>query len=168
MRSIATMPEALALAGISEDQLLDALLAGRVRSWVRYDWGETQDIPPADWRRVDIHWARSRVSTIQSGGAALFLYNTAVEIDQQTLLDHFGRASEREALKNVGGRPPKWDWEEFWLELCARLHDEGPPETQAEMIERMQQWFINRRGDHPADSEIKKRVSRLWHRLGLS
>jgi hypothetical protein len=110
MRSIATMPEALALAGISEDQLLDALLAGRVRSWVRYDWGETQDIPPADWRRVDIHWARSRVSTIQSGGAALFLYNTAVEIDQQTLLDHFGRASEREALKNVGGRPPKWDW----------------------------------------------------------
>lgn len=161
MKSITTLSEALALSGIGEAQLLDALLAGHVKSQARLGI-ETVQIPADEWLRADIHWASSRVYT--EGG--LWLYDAAVEIDQQTLLDHFGSAPEREAPKNVGGRPPKWDWEQFWLELCARLHDEGLPETQAEMVGRIEQWFVDHRGDHPAESEIKRRVSKLWHRLG--
>jgi hypothetical protein len=34
------------------------------------------------------------------------------------------------------------------------------------MVGRMQEWFVNQHGDHPAESEIKRRLSKLWHRLG--
>jgi hypothetical protein len=89
----------------------------------------------------------------------------AVEIERDSLLGCFS-AKDR-VPKNVGGRPPKWNWEEFWLELCARVHEEGLPAKQTEMVEVMEQWFVDQRGDHPAESEIKKRVSRLWRRLRL-
>jgi hypothetical protein len=67
--------------------------------------------------------------------------------------------------KGIGGRPTKWDWEEFWLEICRYVHVEGLPETQADLVETMQQWFVDDQGNHPADSEIKKRISKVFKAL---
>ena len=62
----------------------------------------------------------------------------------------------------TGGRPPKWDWEAFWVRLCVMIHNDGVPETQAELVRKLQDWFGKTQGDMPHESEIKKRVSKLF------
>lgn len=64
-----------------------------------------------------------------------------------------------------GGRPAKWDWESCWLEICRIAHNEGLPETQAALVRRLQDWFISQYSDTPAESEIKKRVRRVFYAL---
>jgi hypothetical protein len=64
-----------------------------------------------------------------------------------------------------GGRPATWDWEAFWCELTGIVHEYGLPEVQARLVERMQQWFIDKYDEHPHESDIKKRVIKLYRRL---
>jgi hypothetical protein len=171
-----TLLEAAELAG-GGDRLVKALVAGDVKGrMVREDW-TVESIPARRWIKAEINWANCTIRYLLGGiytfsqtGPDIVIDSSLsspvkVEIDRQTLLDHF-RSAAVAATRNVGGRPPKWDWEKFWLELCARIHEDGLPATQAEMVERMGQWFVNDLGDHPAESEIKKRVSGLWHRVG--
>ena len=61
-----------------------------------------------------------------------------------------------------GGRPPKWDWDAFWVEICRIVYLDGVPSTQAEMVRKIQEWFVQQVDAVPADSEIKKRVSKLF------
>ena len=65
------------------------------------------------------------------------------------------------------GAPPRYDWEGALCEVVVVVNDEGVPETQSEMIERMQDWFAQRLGPDnvPCDSSIKRRVSRFWNRI---
>jgi len=166
-----TLLEALVVAGANREQLVDALLAGDVKGRWRSDDRTAHTLQPGAWRD-EIDWERSRLNY---RSIVIIPLNgerhpqppnfVPVEIDQQTLLDQF-KGTHQAARYKVGGRPRKWDWEEFWLELCARLYEDGLSETQAEMVKRMGQWFVNQQSDQPAESEIKKRVSRLWRRLG--
>ena len=64
-----------------------------------------------------------------------------------------------QARRGMGGRPPKWDWAAFSAEMARSIHDEGLPSTRAELARKMLQWFIDEYGGHPAESEVKKRVS---------
>jgi hypothetical protein len=61
------------------------------------------------------------------------------------------------------GRPPKWDWEEFWIQtvLLADMPD-GLPEKQSAFEENMAQWFTDTVGDSPPQSQIREKAGKLY------
>lgn len=63
------------------------------------------------------------------------------------------------------GRTPKWDWDAMWAELCSIVHEEGLPADQATLVKRLEGWFIDREDTSLAVSEIKRSVSKAWHRI---
>jgi hypothetical protein len=71
------------------------------------------------------------------------------------------------AARGGPGAPPKYDWESFWIETCRRLHDDGPPSTQKEMVLNLLGWFDDKGAAVPDESTVKKKVSKLWKALGL-
>ncbi|MCA3446544.1 MAG: hypothetical protein INF93_07485 [Rhodobacter sp.] len=68
-----------------------------------------------------------------------------------------------------GGKGPerKYDWDAFYVELIKRVHFQGVPEKQAELVEEMTEWFGRRSdtGDGPDSSTVRKRVAPVWRML---
>lgn len=67
--------------------------------------------------------------------------------------------------KHRRGAPARYDWDRFWIEVCAALHEEGLPPTQSDLIRRTAQWFQDNHGAAPDDSTIAKKLRPLWARL---
>lgn len=68
--------------------------------------------------------------------------------------------------RNVGGRPPEYDWDSFILEVIFRANSpDGLPGTQAELIRDMLLWFSNTYGVEPAESAVKQRISKIYNYL---
>jgi hypothetical protein len=67
---------------------------------------------------------------------------------------------------NKGGRPAKAWWQDFWVEMCCRVHagDIHPTSTQAAILEQMQQWVSDH--DHEAgDTVLKDAAQKLSRAL---
>jgi hypothetical protein len=154
-----------------KDWLHEAILAGDVKSRMRNEDRTVQDLTPAQWwLGAEVDWQGSRLYVENWQGmrpeAAYLDWHAwtdrpawvSVEIDQSTLLECFP-ASEP-AWKNAGGRPRKWDWEAFWLHLCVRVHENGFPKVQAELVDYMEQWFIEEYGDHERNQEACLKVDK--------
>lgn len=78
----------------------------------------------------------------------------------------FVEITETPDKKERRGRPPKWDWGEFDDHVRGRLEsEEGLPPTQADFEEEMANWFMEHYDDHPAVSQIRKRVSPYYEAL---
>jgi hypothetical protein len=68
-----------------------------------------------------------------------------------------------------GGRPPKWDWEGAMAHLVALangrdgLHPEkdGEELTSSYIGDLLANWFVAKTGEHPSDSELRKRGSQI-------
>ena len=73
------------------------------------------------------------------------------------------QASDDEKLRR--GAPARFDWDRFWIEVCAGVHEEGIPATQSDLIRRMAQWYQDNHGAAPDDSTIAKKLRPLWARL---
>ena len=151
------LPEAQDLCRAGREPLFDALRAGDVGARVINPDGTRPRIKPVFWARAMIDWENSRIGKAMPGYGS-----KPVEVSRQDLLKHFGVAK---APKKAGGRPWKWNWEAFWCELAGIVHEEGLPEVQARLVERMQQWFVDKYDEHPHESDIKKRVTMLYRRL---
>jgi hypothetical protein len=68
--------------------------------------------------------------------------------------------------RNVGGRPPEYDWDSFISEVIRRANSpDGLPETQAELIRDMLLWFSDTYGVEPAESAVKQRISKIYNYL---
>jgi hypothetical protein len=63
------------------------------------------------------------------------------------------------------GRPPRHKWDAFWIEVCRRIHEEGIPETQAELATQMYDWFIGQRDESIDLRTIEKKISALFNVL---
>jgi hypothetical protein len=65
------------------------------------------------------------------------------------------------------GAPEKYDWEGVLCAIIVAVNDEGVPTTQAEMIDKMRDWFERQLGSDnvPCDSSIKRRVVRFWDQI---
>jgi hypothetical protein len=61
-----------------------------------------------------------------------------------------------------GGRPAKAFWDDFWIEVCRRVHDRGYPATQAELVEGMMTWLSERGLEDIGLSTVKERISKLY------
>ena len=68
-----------------------------------------------------------------------------------------------------GGRPAKFDWDAFYVELIGRIHDEGAPKEQAELIGYMAEWCQNQWGVDkvPSNTTLKDKISPVYRRLRM-
>lgn len=70
------------------------------------------------------------------------------------------------AAANRGGRPVEYDWDSFTMEIILRANSpDGLPETQAELIRDLLQWFSDNYGVEPAESAVKQRISKIYSYL---
>lgn len=60
-----------------------------------------------------------------------------------------------------GGRPARYDWDAFWVELCRRIYEEGIPKTQRELVDHMLDWFSARNQESIDRRTIEKKISKL-------
>ena len=83
-----------------------------------------------------------------SGGPA---HRTSKQLDRPELL----RASSP-------GAPPRYDWNAFTGAVARRVHDDGMPSSQGELIRDMLDWFGATFGAVPDESTVRRRVQALW------
>lgn len=69
--------------------------------------------------------------------------------------------------KGGPGAPARYDWDRFFIALCKRIHNEGLPPTQADLIKTMQDWFDDSFGpdNTPDESTIRRKVQAIWKEL---
>lgn len=76
---------------------------------------------------------------------------------------------EHQLVKKVaqGGSAPRWDWDGFYVQMIRRIHNQGLPEHQSELVSEMQDWFIRRsdNGNAPDESTIRRRVRQILEEL---
>lgn len=63
------------------------------------------------------------------------------------------------------GPVPQYEWDAFWREIARIMLFDGPPESLAALVRRMEAWFANR-PKQPDISTIKKKLSPLWRMVG--
>ena len=65
--------------------------------------------------------------------------------------------------RKKGGRPEKYDWDEFWIEVAriANLPD-GLPERQGELVRHMLDWCAQTWEEIPGETTVKDRIRRLY------
>ena len=72
----------------------------------------------------------------------------------------------RRVVSGAGGATP-YDWEGMNVALITRIHDQGLPPTQAELIAEMQDWFADQTDGEriPDGRSIRRRVTPVWKAL---
>lgn len=77
---------------------------------------------------------------------------------------------EHDLLRRIGGGTGSlspYDWEGMYVTLIKRIHEHGIPDTQAELIGELQNWFadVAENGDVPDESTIRRRLRPFWRAL---
>lgn len=71
---------------------------------------------------------------------------------------------QKPSVKPVSSR---YDWDAMYVHVVKRLYDLGMPETQAEFLGEIQEWFARRdaHGEAPDESTIRRRINPIWRAL---
>ena len=77
---------------------------------------------------------------------------------------------EYDLLRRIGGGTgalSPYDWEGMYVALLKRVHEHGIPETQAELIGDLQDWFADmaENGEIPDESTIRRRLRPFWRAM---
>lgn len=77
---------------------------------------------------------------------------------------------EHDLLRRIGGGTGSlspYDWEGMYVTLIKRIHEHGVPDTQAELIGELQDWFadVAENGEVPDESTIRRRLRPFWRAL---
>ncbi len=75
----------------------------------------------------------------------------------------------RRPASNIGSTM-RYDWDAMYIALIQRVHDRGVPETQAEWVGEVQDWFVSasETGEVPDERTIRRRLSPIWKALRAS
>jgi hypothetical protein len=66
----------------------------------------------------------------------------------------------------VTGAPARYEWDAFYAAIARRVHEHGIPETQAELIREMLDWFEQRGNEQaPDESTVRRKVAVVWREL---
>lgn len=82
-----------------------------------------------------------------------------------------GRGADALPSPGVQGQPvrigPRYDWDGMYVAMLKRVNDQGLPETQAEWVGEVQEWFIanSEAGDAPDERTIRRRITPVWKAL---
>ena len=66
-------------------------------------------------------------------------------------------------IKRAGGRLPQYEWDEFWAELIVKLHFDGFPETQAELVSQAAELCAEMWGEAPSHSVLKEKIAPIYN-----
>lgn len=136
----------------------------------------------SDWEPLPQAWRDKlkRLGTLRNPGApgrCLDPDRSTLEFDHETYeLAIFKSPSEsatqsaaiiRAINSNRGGRPPKYDWEGFHNEITRIALIEGELPDRLELHRRMIEWCAKNWGEQPEESEIRKRLARLYGTPGI-
>lgn len=77
---------------------------------------------------------------------------------------------ENDMVRRVASGPgaaTPYDWEGMNVALITRIHDQGLPPTQAQLIAEMQDWFADQTDGEriPDGRSIRRRVTPVWKAL---
>ncbi|MBN9568194.1 MAG: hypothetical protein J0H79_11380 [Alphaproteobacteria bacterium] len=76
---------------------------------------------------------------------------------------------EHELVQKPSVKPSssRYDWDAMYVHVVKRLHEHGIPETQAEFVGEIQEWFARRdeRGEAPDERTIRRRLNPIWRAL---
>lgn len=79
-----------------------------------------------------------------------------------------------EAEHEIFGRPVgctgpafKYEWDDMYVHIIRRIHEQGVPATQAEFVAEVREWFMRRSntGDAPDERTIRRRITPIWRAL---
>lgn len=158
------------VSGIGPTQCGEAVMAGFVAVSIA-------DILPM-FRRNDTgpshgHLRRIRtvgaedwsVVTEPAGGLAITLEDLVIMADQVRRFEEECNLLQRPAVHI--GSTTKYDWDGMYLAMIRRVHDQGVPQTQAEWVGEMQEWFVaqSKSGEVPDESTIRRRLNPIWKAL---
>ncbi|MCQ0091317.1 hypothetical protein [Roseovarius sp. M141] len=65
------------------------------------------------------------------------------------------------------GSTARYDWDGMYISLIRRVHEFGVPETQAEWVGEVQEWFVQKSesGEVPDERTIRRRLTPIWKSL---
>ncbi|QYX56813.1 hypothetical protein K1T73_17575 [Roseovarius sp. SCSIO 43702] len=65
------------------------------------------------------------------------------------------------------GSTARYDWDGMYISLIRRVHEYGIPETQAEWVGEVQEWFVEKSesGEVPDERTIRRRLTPIWKAL---
>lgn len=116
-----------------------------------------------------------RIREAERGGPWLRIAGPAagIEIDAADVMitakemDRFEEAYSLTRRVAPGGSASRYDWDGFYTALIRRIHNDGLPDTQRELVAEMQGWFERRSkdGEAPDESTIRRKISALWNEL---
>jgi hypothetical protein len=69
--------------------------------------------------------------------------------------------------RNRGGNPGKFDWDGFYCEIIRIAAMDGIPSDRRELHKCMVDWCAENWFDQPDDSEIRKRMKRVYETPGV-
>lgn len=158
------------MTGISLVRCGDAMVAGTVtlspmdllplfrRSGPTPSEGMVQRIMPdetSDWRII----------TDPAGGIPVAVADMLIRADEVFSFEDEHDLVRKAAGGTNGGQP--YDWAGMNIALIRRIHDQGLPATQAELIAEMQDWFADQTGGAriPDSRSIRRRITPIWHEL---
>jgi hypothetical protein len=77
-----------------------------------------------------------------------------------------GTDGQVESRRGGPGVPPRYDWDGFYGALARRIHEQGIPATQAELVREMLDWFEKHDVEHvPDESTIRRKITAVWREL---
>ena len=145
------------------------LYSKSVSACILSEYGSKHALPIETWAQGSV-W-----KVFRSGKARLAvkrgeLLEGTVLIPKQELMSylevHFmTKVAKAMSSPRSVGRPPKWDWERCWLQICVSVHKKDLPKTQEELVVKLQSWFSESTGEEPAASSIRKRTARVFKAL---
>jgi len=77
---------------------------------------------------------------------------------------------ENDMIRRVAAGPgasTSYDWEGMNIALIVRIFDHGLPDTQADLVAEMQEWFADRSDGKkmPDSRSIRRRITPIWRAL---
>jgi hypothetical protein len=168
-----THPEALERSGVDSARLTSAGRDGDVTGRVRYEDGAVKILEPCWWRW---DWDGGRLDVARLG-----LYQRPldgrphpppkprflpVEIDEQTLLQTFGKAAK--APRQSGGRPHAIPPEAL-IEVSAWLHATGIPDKLVDVENKLREAITAAGAAEPGETTVRNWANRIIdaHRRAL-
>ena len=96
---------------------------------------------------------------------------TVAVADMMIMADEVhGFEEENDMVRRVPtgpGAATPYDWEGMMVALIHRIHEQGLPATQAELVAEMQDWFADQSDGRkiPDSRSIRRRVTPVWKKL---
>lgn len=145
---------------IGADQLRAELAAGDL---VAYRWdttsGRIQRLSVDEWLgyRADEFIRRGEWD---NGGRYAHAY------EELLLIKEPEQAPPKRPSSKKGGRPPKYDWDDFYCEVVRIANGlDGLPEKQGELEKAMLDWCSQHWNTEPGESTIRTKIARIYQKV---